>query len=313
MMSKHNPLHRLQQLTYLDSQDIGELVEYGVGIGFASLYFVLFVMGKGGITTVIEQSRAKEYSRRGWRVLPEILSSVKAVAKPNASGPNPGNSLRIKESYRYGSKDVLSVLNTARQRVALSQQQQRAAERLEDGELGRFELGETTLLFVNLREIATGAAVGIPILMEATMKPKISSCAQLKFKARSYVAWLTVAAFVVAPEDTLHFLAVLMHTLYESIAYALEHLLIHALNTSKFQAQMAVFYLTIVGGLVATYAILRRVPAWLSALKDFAAAQLRQVLDGFRAKWETLPSRLKFELLTANAIGLAGGMMFLLA
>jgi len=56
-------------------------------------------------------------------------------------------------------KDVLSALNAARQRVALSQQQQRAAERLEDGERTRFELGETTLLFVNLREIATGDAM----------------------------------------------------------------------------------------------------------------------------------------------------------
>lgn len=56
-------------------------------------------------------------------------------------------------------KDVYSALNAARQRVALSQQQQRAAEQLEDGERTRFELGDTTLLFVNLREIATGDAM----------------------------------------------------------------------------------------------------------------------------------------------------------
>lgn len=55
-------------------------------------------------------------------------------------------------------KDVLSALNAARQRLALSQQQQRAAEQLEDGERTRFELGDTTLLFVNLREIAAGDA-----------------------------------------------------------------------------------------------------------------------------------------------------------
>jgi len=55
-------------------------------------------------------------------------------------------------------KDVLSALNAARQRLALSRQQQRAAEQLEDGERTRFELGDTTLLFVNLREIAAGDA-----------------------------------------------------------------------------------------------------------------------------------------------------------
>ena len=56
-------------------------------------------------------------------------------------------------------KDVLSALNAARQRITLSRQQKQAAQQLEDGERTRFELGETTLLFVNLREIATGDAI----------------------------------------------------------------------------------------------------------------------------------------------------------
>lgn len=55
-------------------------------------------------------------------------------------------------------KDTLSALKATRQRVALSSQQKQAAQQLEDGERTRFELGETTLLFVNLREIATGDA-----------------------------------------------------------------------------------------------------------------------------------------------------------
>lgn len=55
-------------------------------------------------------------------------------------------------------KDVLSALNAARQRLGLSRQQQQAAERLVDGERTRFDLGNTTLLFVNLREMAAGDA-----------------------------------------------------------------------------------------------------------------------------------------------------------
>lgn len=55
-------------------------------------------------------------------------------------------------------KDVLSALNAARQRLRLSEQQQQAARQLEEGERTRFEWGETTLLFVNLREIASGDA-----------------------------------------------------------------------------------------------------------------------------------------------------------
>ncbi len=55
-------------------------------------------------------------------------------------------------------KDSLSAINAARQRVQLSQQQWQAAQQLEQGEQSRFDLGESTLLFVNLREIANGDA-----------------------------------------------------------------------------------------------------------------------------------------------------------
>ena len=55
-------------------------------------------------------------------------------------------------------KDVFSALSAVRQRLTLSAEQLQAAEQLEEGERTRFELGESTLLFVNLREIATGDA-----------------------------------------------------------------------------------------------------------------------------------------------------------
>jgi outer membrane protein TolC len=55
-------------------------------------------------------------------------------------------------------QDVLSALSAARQRLSLSNQQQQAAHQLEQGERDRFELGESNLLFVNLREIAHGDA-----------------------------------------------------------------------------------------------------------------------------------------------------------
>ena len=55
-------------------------------------------------------------------------------------------------------KDVLSALSAARQRRILTLQQQTAAQQLEEGERTRFELGDSNLLFVNLREIANGDA-----------------------------------------------------------------------------------------------------------------------------------------------------------
>ncbi len=55
-------------------------------------------------------------------------------------------------------KDVLSALTASQKRLTLSQQQQQVAQQLEEGERTRFALGDSTLLFVNLREIANGDA-----------------------------------------------------------------------------------------------------------------------------------------------------------
>ncbi len=55
-------------------------------------------------------------------------------------------------------KDVFSALSASRKRLALSADQLAAAEQLAEGEKTRFDLGESTLLFVNLREIAKGDA-----------------------------------------------------------------------------------------------------------------------------------------------------------
>lgn len=55
-------------------------------------------------------------------------------------------------------KDALSALHAASQRVELSRQQRALAVKLEQAERTRFNLGESTLLFVNLREQASADA-----------------------------------------------------------------------------------------------------------------------------------------------------------
>jgi outer membrane protein, heavy metal efflux system len=55
-------------------------------------------------------------------------------------------------------KDVFSALSALQKRLSLSADQLAAAEQLAEGEKTRFDLGESTLLFVNLREIAKGDA-----------------------------------------------------------------------------------------------------------------------------------------------------------
>lgn len=55
-------------------------------------------------------------------------------------------------------RDALSALTASRQRLELARQQEMAARKLEEGERTRFDLGDSTLLVVNLREIAHGDA-----------------------------------------------------------------------------------------------------------------------------------------------------------
>lgn len=145
------------------------------------------------------------------------------------------------------------------------------------------------------------------------MQTKTPAFSAAKFKARTCAVCLAVGAIVLMPEHSLHFLAVLAHTVYETIAYTLEHLLIRFLGTSKFQAQMAVFYLSLTIGLGTTYILLRRIPFWLASLREYAVAEQRRIMIELSVKWLSLPNRHKFAVLMVNAIGLAGSMMVLLA
>lgn len=72
---------------------------------------------------------------------------------------------RIDTEYRLAAdriaaevKDALSALRAAERRVGLARQQREAARQLEEGERARFDLGDSNLLFVNLRELAAGDA-----------------------------------------------------------------------------------------------------------------------------------------------------------
>ena len=55
-------------------------------------------------------------------------------------------------------KDALSALNAALQRVRIARQHRATALQMEEGERTRYELGDSTLMFVNQRELASGDA-----------------------------------------------------------------------------------------------------------------------------------------------------------
>lgn len=75
------------------------------------------------------------------------------------------NTQRLAQDYRLASdriaaevRDALSALKAAQQRIAVVRQQREAARQLAEGEQTRFELGDSSLLIVDMRELANGDA-----------------------------------------------------------------------------------------------------------------------------------------------------------
>lgn len=75
------------------------------------------------------------------------------------------NIQRLAQDYRLAAdrvaaevKDALSGLKAAQRRIAVVRQQREAARQLAEGERTRFELGDSTLLLVDTRELAQGDA-----------------------------------------------------------------------------------------------------------------------------------------------------------
>lgn len=88
-----------------------------------------------------------------WRAgLGRVKSAEAAVGKADAQ------LTLARDRARMEVEDARSGFKAAQRRVALAEDEVAAAERLERGERTRFELGESTLLLVNLREQATAEA-----------------------------------------------------------------------------------------------------------------------------------------------------------
>lgn len=123
----------------------------------------------------------------------------------------------------------------------------------------------------------------------------------------------SIALLILMPEDLIHLLAVVVHYIYESIAFALEELLTHGLGLRKFQVQMIVFYLSLAIGLLLAfwfYRRIRRIQAWLKANLQQGYLQIRDYLldswRGFYARW-------KLQVLLAQFIAMSSLILWSLA
>lgn len=64
----------------------------------------------------------------------------------------------LEDRIRNEIKDALSAINASYKRIQIAEDHRQIATKLEDAEKSRYELGESNLMIVNLRELATGDA-----------------------------------------------------------------------------------------------------------------------------------------------------------
>ncbi len=140
-------------------------------------------------------------------------------------------------------------------------------------------------------------------------------------KPTEYMQWLGIKKLVliiiatgmlVMPEVLLHLLAVIIHTVYESIAFVLEELLIHGGGFSKFYAQVIIFYTSFVIGVLAAIALARRIPRMLADARTWAIQRYSEVRADLLNTWRALSAPRKIQLMMTEFIFIIS-MMVLLA
>lgn len=134
-----------------------------------------------------------------------------------------------------------------------------------------------------------------------------------RFGFKKLILIIITLGMLIMPEDLLHMLAVILHTVYESIAFAIEHLLVHSAGFTKFQAQMTVFYLSFAIGVLSTIVLIRRIPSMVDSARMWAIQSYIQARNDLILAWHLLPTRRKVELMLVQFVGVFSVMAFALA
>lgn len=121
------------------------------------------------------------------------------------------------------------------------------------------------------------------------------------------LGWLIVIAM---PLELLHLLAVVLHVVYESVAYLLEMPLVEYYGLSKHQAQMLVFYGSCLFGVLLAQYCLRRIVRYYAEIKAATLQLLQLMRTDFKLALSLLNEQPKLESLLANVLGLVLGLVF---
>ena len=126
-------------------------------------------------------------------------------------------------------------------------------------------------------------------------------------------ATCALVGVLIYPLEIVHFLAVLVHTGYEGIAFVLEEWLTHVLGFSKFQAQMTVFYSSCAIGVGIIYRCIRWLPIWLARANRRCRQGCETLRGRWQSHWQKLPAPQKLQLLLVQFALVFGSLSYMLA
>lgn len=134
-----------------------------------------------------------------------------------------------------------------------------------------------------------------------------------RFNIKQLVLIASIASIILIPETIIHLLAVIAHTVYETIAFAIEEVLIHGVGLSKFYAQMMVFYGSLaIAGMVAII-LLRRLPSMLAYARASTTESYAQLRADLINKWNILSTRHKVQVILMQFVGMLSIMVLVLS
>lgn len=140
-----------------------------------------------------------------------------------------------------------------------------------------------------------------------------SKCRQQGFVFKWLLIIILLGVILSAPTQFLHFMGVMLHTLYESFAFAIEKVLVHGFGLNKFQSQMIVFYSSLMVGVMLLNSWVRRIPILIELIKWQLLQGYAKACDQFIDTWIAISTRRKFELLVMQFAGFVSLLIYVLA
>jgi hypothetical protein len=124
---------------------------------------------------------------------------------------------------------------------------------------------------------------------------------------------VALTCLITFPDVIAHFIAVVVHTVHETVSFVIEEFLRHGFGLDKNSAQMIVFYSSIASAIVFLIVLWRLMPAILNWIKHFFAYQFYIIKLKAVYSWHCLRTDQKIKLLLIHTAVMASAFMYLLA